>query len=111
MLWAIAGWQRLRDRGHFVQPDAGKGMIGELADLASPIGAFVRECCKVGPGCQIERSTLFDAWKSGANGKAENIPAIPPRSAEICGPWFLPLATHNHEPTPANEFGFTKGFA
>ena len=63
LLWAIAGWQRLRDRGHFVQPDAGAGMIGELADLASPVGAFVRECCHVGPGCQIERSTLFDAWK------------------------------------------------
>jgi putative DNA primase/helicase len=63
LLWAIAGWQRLRDRGYFVQPDAGKGMIGELADLASPVGAFVRERCQVGPGCQIERSALFDAWK------------------------------------------------
>ena len=40
LLWAIAGWQRLRDRGHFVQPDAGKELIGELADLASPVGAF-----------------------------------------------------------------------
>jgi putative DNA primase/helicase len=63
LLWAIVGWQRLRDRGHFVQPDAGKAMIGELADLASPVGAFVRERCRVGPGCQIERSTLFEAWK------------------------------------------------
>lgn len=63
LLWAIAGWQRLRERGHFVQPDAGAGMIGELADLASPVGAFVRERCQVGSGCQIERSTLFDAWK------------------------------------------------
>jgi putative DNA primase/helicase len=63
LLWAIAGWQRLRDRGHFLQPDAGKGMIGELADLASPVGAFVRDCCTVGPGCQIARADLFDAWK------------------------------------------------
>jgi putative DNA primase/helicase len=63
LLWSIAGWQRLRDRGHFVQPDAGKGMIGELADLASPVGAFVRERCQVGTGYQIERAALFDAWK------------------------------------------------
>ncbi len=63
LLWAIAGWQRLRERGHFVQPDAGKGMVGDLTDLASPVGAFVRDCCQVGPGCQIERSALFDAWK------------------------------------------------
>jgi putative DNA primase/helicase len=63
LLWAIAGWQRLRDRGHFVQPDAAKEMVGDLADLASPVGAFVRDRCQVGPGCQIERSVLFDAWK------------------------------------------------
>ncbi len=64
LLWAIRGWQRLRDRGHFVQPDAGKGMIGELADLVSPVGAFVQERCEVGLGYQIECSCLFDAWKS-----------------------------------------------
>jgi putative DNA primase/helicase len=64
LLWAIAGWQRLRDRGHFVQPDAGKELAGELADLASPVGAFVREECQVGPGCRVERSVLFSAWKS-----------------------------------------------
>jgi putative DNA primase/helicase len=63
LLWAIAGWQRLRNRGHFVQPDAGMGIIGEIADLASPVGAFVRERCLVGPGYQIERSVLFGAWK------------------------------------------------
>ena len=63
LLWAIAGWHRLRDRGHFVQPDAGKGLMDDLADLASPVGAFVRECCKVASGCQIERSALFNAWK------------------------------------------------
>jgi putative DNA primase/helicase len=61
--WAIAGWHRLRERGHFVQPDAGKEMIGELADLASPVGEFVRECCIVAPGSQIDRSALFDQWK------------------------------------------------
>jgi putative DNA primase/helicase len=63
LLWAIAGWQRLRDRGRFVQPDAGKGMVGELADLASPVGAFIRERCQVGPGYQVERFALFVAWK------------------------------------------------
>lgn len=63
LLWAIEGWRRLRERGRFEQPDAGKGMIGELADLASPVGAFVRERCRVAPGAYIERAALFDAWK------------------------------------------------
>jgi putative DNA primase/helicase len=64
LLWAIAGWKRLRDRGHFVQPEAGKELIGELNDLASPVGAFVRDRCNVAAGYQIERAALFDAWKT-----------------------------------------------
>jgi putative DNA primase/helicase len=63
LVWAIAGWQRLHDRGHFIQPEAGKELMGELADLASPVAAFVREDCRVAPGCQIERAGLFGAWK------------------------------------------------
>jgi putative DNA primase/helicase len=62
LLWAIAGWQRLRERGHFVQPSDGKEMIGELGDLASPVGAFVRERCCVDANAETERSALFDAW-------------------------------------------------
>ncbi len=74
LVWAIAGWQRLRDRGHFVQPDAGKGLIGELADLASPVGVFVRERCQVGPARQIERSALFDAWQQWCEKQGQEHP-------------------------------------
>jgi putative DNA primase/helicase len=64
LLWAIAGWRRLRDRGHFVQPDAGKELVADLEDLASPVGAFVRDCCKVGAGCQVEKAALYERWKT-----------------------------------------------
>jgi putative DNA primase/helicase len=74
LLWAIAGWQRLRDRGHFLQPDAAKQLMDDLADLASPVGAFVRELCKVAPGCHIERSALFDAWKRWCEGQGREHP-------------------------------------
>jgi putative DNA primase/helicase len=63
LLWAIAGLDRLLKRGHFRQPDSGKAQIEELEDLASPVGAFVRECCQVAPGRQVERSVLFGHWK------------------------------------------------
>jgi putative DNA primase/helicase len=63
LLWAIEGWRRLRERGYFVQPDAGREMLGELEDLSSPVGAFVRARCKVGPGCTVEKQMLFNAWK------------------------------------------------
>jgi putative DNA primase/helicase len=63
LLWAIQGWQRLQARGYFIQPDSCKEMIGELNDLASPVGEFVREKCQVGPEYQVERSALFNDWK------------------------------------------------
>ena len=61
LLWAIAGWQRLRRPvGHFIQPDASRDMIDQIADLASPVGALrARKHCLVGPGRQVERSIPF----------------------------------------------------
>jgi putative DNA primase/helicase len=63
LLWAITGWQRLRDRGYFRQPQASLAEVQELADLASPVKVFVRDCCRVGPGYRVERADLFNAWK------------------------------------------------
>src|SRR5262249_1093591 len=59
LLWAIDGWKRLRDRGHFLQPESGRKAIEDLEDLSSPIGAFVREQCIVGPDCEILVGDLF----------------------------------------------------
>src|SRR4029453_17300951 len=40
--WAIEGWQRLKDRGHFVMPQSVEDVVREIEDLASPVQAFVR---------------------------------------------------------------------
>ena len=61
--WAIEGWQRLQARGYFVQPKSSAEAIEELRDLGSPIGAFVRECCVVGPGQTVECAILFSRWR------------------------------------------------
>jgi putative DNA primase/helicase len=74
LLWAIAGWQRLRTRGRFVQPDAGKELLGELEDLSSPIGAFVRERCYVGPAYCVPVAELFAAWKAWCEAKGRKEP-------------------------------------
>jgi putative DNA primase/helicase len=63
LVWAIEGWRRLRERGHFVQPEDGRDLLGELDDLASPVGAFVRERCRVGPGYRVAVADLFAEWK------------------------------------------------
>jgi putative DNA primase/helicase len=62
--WAITGLQRLRERGHFVQPESGQQLLAELSDLASPIKAFVRDCCKVDDAAEVFPQDLFDSWKA-----------------------------------------------
>jgi putative DNA primase/helicase len=61
--WAIEGWQRLRERGRFKQPASGAAAIPEMEDLASPVGAFVRDCCEVKPGGRTSKRELFKAWE------------------------------------------------
>lgn len=63
LLWSIEGWRRLRERGRFVQPDSGRAMVEEMEDLASPIGAFVKEACRMEAGAEVEVKELFSAWK------------------------------------------------
>lgn len=62
LCWALRGRKRLRDRGHFVQPDSGAEAVQEMADLASPVGAFVREECEVKSGVSVDVDALWRAW-------------------------------------------------
>jgi putative DNA primase/helicase len=63
LLWAIEGWRRLRERGHFVQPASSLKIVQELEDLSSPIGAFLREHCVISPGLQAPVRALFERWR------------------------------------------------
>lgn len=60
--WAIAGWQQLRERGHFVQPGSAQEAMRELEDLASPVGAFVRDWCVVGADQRAWVGDLYAAF-------------------------------------------------
>src|SRR5262249_37690204 len=62
LLWAIAGWKRLRERGYFIQPESGSRQVKDLEDLSSPIGAFLRDCCEVGPGFEVSMRDVYDRW-------------------------------------------------
>jgi len=61
--WALEGYERLRARGRFVQPASSAEAIQDLEDLGSPISAFIRERCEVGPVQSVQCDTLFAAWK------------------------------------------------
>jgi putative DNA primase/helicase len=60
--WAIEGHHRLRDRGFFVLPASSAQVIQELEDLTSPVGAFLRERCEIGPGASVNCGLLFAHW-------------------------------------------------
>jgi putative DNA primase/helicase len=74
--WAIKGWNRLRERGHFVMPDSCAEAMRELEELSSPVQAFVREACIVAPGARVEIEELYAEWQrwcaSQGRGKATN---------------------------------------
>jgi putative DNA primase/helicase len=61
--WAIEGWRRLHERGHFVVPTSVKDVVQEIEDLSSPVSAFVRDECVVGPGHRVVVDVLYDAWR------------------------------------------------
>lgn len=61
--WAIEGWRRLRERGHFVMPSSVRDVVQEIEDLSSPVSAFVRDACIVGTGHRVSVDSLYVAWK------------------------------------------------
>ena len=61
LTWALQGWLRLHKRGRFATPQSSADAETMLADLTSPVGAFVREYCTVAPG---ERVTVDDLYRA-----------------------------------------------
>ncbi len=46
----------------------------ELEDLSSPIGAFNRDRCIIGPAEEVEASYLFEAWKTWCTDQGRDRP-------------------------------------
>lgn len=61
--WAVAGWRRLRERGHFELPNASTAAIAEIMELGSPVASFVRDRCDRGAGKSVEKESLYAAWQ------------------------------------------------
>lgn len=64
LLWALAGLERLRQRGHLRQPASAGEFVRQLADLASPIKAFADDRCLVGPAATVEVGALYNEWRA-----------------------------------------------
>jgi putative DNA primase/helicase len=73
LAWAVAGWHRLQERRRFVQPRSGAELAGDLEDLSSPVGAFVRECCEVGAGHEVPVQDLYQQWRRWCESKGAKV--------------------------------------
>ncbi len=62
--WALDGLDRLRAQGHFSEPASARDAIRELEDLASPMGAFLRDRCLVAHDQHVAVDDLWVAWKA-----------------------------------------------
>jgi putative DNA primase/helicase len=60
--WALAGLDRLRARGYFVQPASARQAVDELEELASPIGAFLAARCIVGTDERADCDAMYTEW-------------------------------------------------
>jgi putative DNA primase/helicase len=63
--WALQGLHRLtvHNGNAFTRTASADEAIVQMQDLASPVGAFVREKCKVAYGAEIEVDVLYGAYK------------------------------------------------
>jgi putative DNA primase/helicase len=60
--WAVQGWRRLAERGRFVMPESSRSAVEDIDALSSPIRAFLKAHCEVGPGAQVECKVLYGLW-------------------------------------------------
>jgi P4 family phage/plasmid primase-like protien len=60
--WALAGLRRLHGRQHFIEPDSSKEARERLANLGSPIRAFINERCVIDTLAMVAKKKIYEAW-------------------------------------------------
>ena len=98
--WALEGLDRLRDRGYFLLPATAQEAQRHLEDLASPVGAFVRDVCVVGPAYQVDKDDLWEAWKAWCTDEGRDRPgtkAVFARDLRATVPGLTPIRPRDGE--------------
>ena len=76
--WALEGLKRLRARGHFIQPDAGKDAIEAVSELGSPVTAFVHDECAVGAQYEISVNDVYERFIQWSSDQGQR--RVPPKN-------------------------------
>lgn len=81
--WALAGLARLQRRGRFVFPQSVVNATREFVEQNDIPGAFVAECCAVGPDYRSSSSELYTAYSNWAKDTGHR----PQSSTSMAGEW------------------------
>jgi putative DNA primase/helicase len=86
--WALAGLDRLNERGYFEAPESGQEAVQQLEDLSSPVSAFVRDWCNLGTDYRVPVDDLWRAWKewSALEGRHPGTKAVFGRDLKATAP-------------------------
>jgi len=86
--WTLGGLERLEREGRFTRPASTEEAYLALQNLASPVGAFVRDCCEVEHGREVPVDELWAAWKAWAedNGHARSTKQVLGRDLRAAHP-------------------------
>lgn len=63
LLWALDGLDRLRARGHFVEPTSTRDAVRALMESTSTIKSFVADRCEVGGNFEAATVEVFESWR------------------------------------------------
>jgi putative DNA primase/helicase len=64
--WSLEGLDRLDRNGRFTVPPSSSDAAATIADLASPVSAFVRDKCIRDPAATVTVDDLYAEWRSWA---------------------------------------------
>jgi putative DNA primase/helicase len=69
--WSLDGLARLEASGRLTEPKSSEDAAIALLDQASPMSAFVRDCCEIGLDFSVPVDDVYEAWKAWceANGR------------------------------------------
>jgi len=71
--WAMEGYNELAAQGRFVQPEAGRDELNQMAEVMSPVSAFVRECCDLGPTLRVSKADLYSTYQRWASDNGHHV--------------------------------------
>jgi len=115
--WSLDGLQSLRARGRFIQPQSSQEAIQELEDIASPVGAFIRDTCTLSAEHSVEVDALYQRYRQWCldNGRPASSRQIFGRDLRAARP-EIKLRRHGRHEGRARFYagiavGSTAGFA